>query len=137
MTNRRNAEDQAAARGRLRKARTFLRAAEDGLALADDRGPGDAIMSNAVLAAIGFADALTMKFGGVKNEGDHAELPRTLRRTLGNRLPTEQETRLGRIIALKNEIQYEHRTASLPEARDLWAQVRRFADWAEAEFVRP
>ncbi len=121
----------------MRKARAFLKASEDGLELADEHGPGDPIMSNAVLAAIGFADALSMKFAGTKNDDDHSELPRTLRRALGNRLPKAQERRLARILSLKNEIQYEHRTASVQEARDLLVQVRRFAEWAETEFVRP
>lgn len=129
--------DPGDAPGRLRKARAFLRAAEDGLVLADERGTGDPIMSNAVLAAIAYADALTMKAAGLKNEGDHMTLPRTLRRSLGNRLPREQETRLQRILALKNEIQYEHRTSSIPEARELVELVRRFAEWVEIEFVRP
>jgi hypothetical protein len=129
--------DSGDASGRLRKARAFLRAAEEGLALADERGSGDPIMSNAVLSAIAYADALTMKVAGVKNDDDHMALPRTLRRALGNRLPREQETRLQRILALKNEIQYEHRTSSIPEARELISQVRRFADWIEVELVRP
>lgn len=129
--------DPGDAPGRLKKARVFLRAAEEGLALADEDGTGDPIMSNAVLAAIAYADALTMKSAGVKNEGDHMTLPRTLRRSLGNRLPREQETRLRRILALKNEIQYEHRTSSIPEARELVGSVRRFAEWVEIEFVRP
>ncbi len=129
--------DPGDAPGRLRKARAFLQAAEDGLAQADERGAGDPIMSNAVLAAIAYADALTMKVSGVKNDEDHMALPRTLRRALGNRLPREQETRIQRILALKNEVQYEHRTSSILEARELVDQVRRFASWIELEFVRP
>lgn len=122
---------------RLRKGRAFLRAANDGLVLADEATAGDPIMSNAVLAAIAYADALTMKLAGVKNTSDHMALPRLLRRVLGNRLPTEQAKRLRHILALKNEIQYEHRTASTAEARDLVLQVTRFAEWAETEFSRP
>ena len=102
-----------------------------------DRGAGDAIMSNAIIAAIAYADALTMKVAGTKNEADHMELPRTLRRALGNRLPREQKTRLQRILGLKNEIQYEHRIASVQEARELVDQVERFAEWVEVEFARP
>lgn len=135
MNPRRADQDDAAAR--LRKARIFLVAAEEGLALAEERAPGDPIMSNAILAAIAYGDALTMKGAGTRNEGDHTVLPRTLRRALGNRLPKEQETRLQRILALKNEIQHEHRTASITEARGLVEQVRRFAEWVEVEFARP
>lgn len=136
MTSRRPARTREAA-ARLRKARTFLQAARDGLALADERTAGDPIMSNAILATIAFADALTMKSAAIKNEGDHMQLPRTLRRALGNRLPKGQETRVRRILALKNEIQYEHRTASIAEARELMTQVERFTEWVETEFVRP
>jgi hypothetical protein len=136
MTPDRSADARAAA-ARLRKGRAFLRAANDGLALADEATAGDPIMSNAVLAAIAYADALTMKVAGVKNQSDHMALPRLLRRVLGNRLPTEQAKRLRRILALKNEIQYEHRTASTAEARDLVLQVTRFAEWVETEFPRP
>ncbi len=122
--------------GRLQNARDFLQAARDAAALAEASANGNPIMSQVVLAVIAYGDALTIRFGGIQNEHDHRQLVRALRYTLGNAADAEQLTRLGRIIGRKDQIQYDHRTASLDEARGLLEQAERFAVWAERELLR-
>ncbi len=75
--------------------------------------------------------------GRLQNDEDHAALPATLRRALGNRADEEQLTRLGRILSKKNQVQYPHRRGRMEEARSMMEQLRRFARWAEAELARP
>ncbi|CAN5788450.1 hypothetical protein BH23GEM7_BH23GEM7_39500 [soil metagenome] len=122
--------------GRLQNARDFLQAARNAAALAEASANGNPIMSQVVLAVIAYGDALTIRFGGIQNEHDHRQLVRALRYTLGNAADAEQLTRLGRIIGRKDQIQYDHRTASLDEARGLLEQAERFAVWAERELLR-
>lgn len=124
-------------RGRRKNARDFLQAARDLRDLADDDGNGNPIMSEALLAVIGYADALTVRFAGIQNTGDHATIANTLRRALGERLPRTQLTRLRRMISQKNDIQYDHRTATIAEASEFVEQAERFARWAERELARP
>lgn len=122
--------------GRLQNARDFMKAARDALTLADESANGNPIMSQVVLASIAYGDALTIRFGGIQNEQDHRQLVRTIRHALGNAADAEQMTRLARIIGRKDEIQYDHRTASIDEARRLLEQAERFAAWAERELLR-
>lgn len=89
-------------------------------------------MSQAINAAIAFADALTMRFSGTKNTGEHANVTLVLRRALGDRAEPAQLLRLGRIVARKDATQYGHRQGTLDEARQLVEQCERFAEWAEA-----
>ena len=123
-------------RGRFDLGRAFLRSALEALERAEDGQIGDPIMSNALLAVIAFADALTIRFGGIRNQQDHSRLPAALRHALGNRASKEQLHRLGRLLKLKNEIQYDHTTCSMQEAREYVSQVQRFAAWAETELAR-
>ncbi len=122
--------------GRLQNARDFLQAARDAVALADASANGNPIMSQVVLAVIAYGDALTIRFGGIQNEHDHRQLVRALRFALGDAADAEQMTRLGRIIGRKDQIQYDHRTATLDDARNLLEQAERFAAWAERELLR-
>ena len=123
-------------RSRLELARGFLEAARTALERAAAGASGNPIMPNALLAAIAYADALTIKYGGFLNTGDHARLTHALRFALGDRAEPSQLERLGRIVSRKNRIQYEFSRAPLDEARAFIEQVRRFAEWAEAELAR-
>ncbi|MBC7545380.1 MAG: hypothetical protein H7338_21855, partial [Candidatus Sericytochromatia bacterium] len=65
--------------GRLTKGYRFYRSAEK-LALGsttDDDAQG--IMSSALLAVVAFADALTIKMGGIQNSQDHREIVKTIK----------------------------------------------------------
>ncbi len=123
-------------RGRREIARGFLQAALKELEVAEEGQIGNPIMSNALLAAIAYADALTVKFGGILNKGDHAKIVDALRDALGDRALKEQLTRLARLIKKKNQIQYAFEDSNIIEAREYVAHVERFATWAEAEMAR-
>lgn len=124
-------------RGRLANARAFLEEARDLLMFAEDGGNGNPIMSQAINAAIAYADALTIRSAGVHNTGEHRNAPLALRQALGERADAAQVQRLGRIIARKDATQYGHRRATIDEARQLVEQCERFAMWAEQLLAVP
>jgi hypothetical protein len=127
--------DAAFGDGRLRVARSYLKAARDELTLAEAEDIGNPSMSQIVNAAIAFTDALTARHGRV-NRQDHAAAVKTLRDALGNRLPAAQEKRLRRILAEKDEVQYGARLKSRAEAEHLLQELDEFAAWAESELER-
>lgn len=118
-------------RGRLANARAYRKAAHDLLELAEE-GNGNPIMSNAIHASIAYADAITIRVGGIQNAKAHRDIVQNLRRVLGDRADGPQLTRLARIVGRKDPVQYGHRPATIEEARQLVEQSDRFAEWAEA-----
>lgn len=128
--------DPSAWRGRLDNARAYHRSATDGLALMERSGNANPIMSDVVLAAIGYVDALTAAFGGRINQKDHAAAPKTLRDVLGNRLPKAQMTRLTTILAEKDAVQYGVRFGRYQDAEAMLADLDAFAGWVELELRR-
>ncbi len=118
-------------KGRYANGREFLRAAKESLDLAQEGQSGNPIMSNAVLALIAYADALSIRLGGIQNAKDHATLPQTLIQAMGERADKGQLDRLRRLIGQKGRIHYDFRVASIEEARKYTAQVLRFLEWAE------
>jgi hypothetical protein len=89
-----------------------------------------------VTAAIGYADALTAKYGGFIDQKDHAGIIRLLRDALGNRLPLKQARRLEAILGIKDEVRYDLRSGRHSEATRLVSELKEFAAWAEDEFGR-
>jgi hypothetical protein len=128
--------DSAFAHGRLENARAYLAAAADLLELTDPGSNTNPILSHVVTAAIGYADALTAKYGGSINQKDHAGIVRLLRDALGNRLPLKQARRLEAILGIKDEVQYGVRSGRHSEATRLVSELKEFAAWAEDEFGR-
>lgn len=128
--------DPGFARGRLENARAYLAAAVDLLELTDPGSNTNPILSHEVTAAIGYADALTAKYGGSINQKDHAGIIRLLRDALGNRLPLKQARRLEAILAIKDEVQYGMRSGRHSEATRLVSELKEFAAWVEDEFGR-
>ncbi len=126
----------AFATGRLAIARSFMRTAETAMALSEPGDPQNPTISSIVLAAVAYCDALTAKYSGRVNQKDHGAAATALRDALGNRLPTAQETRLNRILATKDEVQYGARPATTNDAEKLFNLLAEFARWAEAEFER-
>jgi hypothetical protein len=124
-------------KGHRERARDFLHASGDLLDLSNEGAGGNPSMSQALLAVIAYGDALTIRFGGVRNTQDHQALPQTLRRVLGERANAAQLSRASRLIARKNEIQYEHSAAPLDDARNYLEQAKRFAEWAEETLAIP
>lgn len=124
-------------RGRRDNGRAFLASAAALRDLADQASNGNPIMSSAINAAIAFADALTIRYSGTQNAGEHRNVTLALQRALGDRADATQVQRLGRIIGRKDATQYGHRPATLDEARHLVEQCERFAEWAERMLVAP
>ncbi len=122
--------------GRLQLARAFLKAARNEPELAAESDIGNPIISQAVMSAIAYADALTAKFVGRVNQQEHSGAVRALRAALGKRLPGEQERRLSRILGEKDAAQYSPRAKRKSEALRILADLERFAAWAELEVTR-
>lgn len=131
------AVSQAEWKGRLNNARAFLQAGRDLLEMAEETSIGNPIITQAIDSAVAFGDAVSIKFGGIRNAVDHKGLARTIKAAIGARFPREQDQRLGRLLSWKDEAQYGHRAASANEARSVVQQAERFAEWAEAELARP
>jgi len=121
----------ASSDGYHRNARAHLKAAKDLLELAEHGSVGNPVMSSTVHAVISYCDALTSKYANVKNTDDHSSVPETLRKSLGQRADKTQLARLGRLIARKSEIEYDHRQLSMSEARKYLENAERFCEWAE------
>jgi len=124
--------DAGFALGRLRKAIAFEAAA--GLAFEHlDRVRDTApVSSNAILAAIAYADALTAAYGGRVNQQDHAAVVKLLRDALGKALPTAQERRLDRLLGHKDEVQYGVRVGRSDDAEQTIEALEAFGSWARA-----
>jgi hypothetical protein len=93
------------------------------------------VVNAAVLAAIAYGDALTIKAAGIQNAQDHAALPATLRAALGNRLPGPQLKHLAGLLAQKDDSGYGHKMLRREAAETAVARLRAFAAWAETEVV--
>lgn len=123
--------------GRRDAARAHLKAARNALAMAEDGDDGRLIVQGAILAAIGYGDALTIRAAGIKNGENHQQLPVTVRHALGNQAPRTELTRLTRLLSQKDDSGYGHRALSLDDARATIEKADAFAAWAEQELSRP
>lgn len=117
----------------LAKAQQFLEEAEAAL----EAGRNDAVMLNAIHAAIGASDAVTTALTGLRSaDPDHQRAADLLEEVAG--ASSELKTRvrqLRQLLARKNIVEYESRRATAREARDALSRAERFVDWA-AEAVR-
>ena len=109
----------------------YLEKAEDALVLTAHDANAKAVASHAVLAAIAYADAITVQRGGKINSQDHSRQPELLEQLLGKDADAKQITRLRRILARKNEAQYGGTRWRYDDAEDFLEQARRFASWAK------
>jgi uncharacterized protein (UPF0332 family) len=105
------------------------------LALAGDDTNANPAMSHIVNAAIAFADALTALKKSERNQKDHQGLIKALRDAFGNELPKAQENHLGKILGIKDEVQYGARLGKIDQAKILLGHLERFAQWAEQQFL--
>lgn len=128
--------DSSFADGRLKLARSYLQAARTETMLISPGEIGNPAMSQIVLAAIAYTDALCARYAGYVNQQHHAAAVETLRDALGKRLPSAQVTRLVRILGEKDDVQYGMRPKPAGEAKQLLEQLEEFAAWAESEFQR-
>ena len=110
--------------------RDHLADAEVKLARLDASGNAKGVAADAVLAAIAYADAITVQRTGLHNTTDHGALPDLVVQALGAAADTSQVTRLRRIIERKNEAQYGGMFWSRQSGEAYIEQVRRFTAWA-------
>jgi len=123
--------DPSEAAGRLRKARAYHEAAKLLLEHGDFLGDADPVMSNAILAAIAYADAVTIAYGGRMNQKDHATATKLLRDVLGKTLPDAQERRLGKMLKQKDEVQYGGSFGRTDAALQIVGELYEFGEWAQ------
>jgi hypothetical protein len=123
--------DEHQASQRLRLARAYREAAEAGYALLDEGEPGNPVVSNAILSAVAYADAVTARYLGEVNQQDHSAAPKLLRKALGAALPRAQERRLSQLLQLKDTAQYGSRIMTREQARSSVEALGLFAAWAE------
>lgn len=90
-----------------------------------------------VHSAIAYADALTIKFGGVKSKGeDHQEIVNLLNAILSARdLKRNALLQLQKIIAHKNSVSYNGDIYNKRDIDLLQKLSDRFKDWAEELLV--
>lgn len=122
--------------GRREAGRSYLKRARNAIAVADAGDDGRPMVHGAILSAIAYGDALTIRIAGIRNVADHQQLPRTVRQALGNRVPQGELTRLTRLLKQKDDSAYGHRQSTLDEATGAIAQAETFAAWAESELAR-
>lgn len=117
----------------------LLRSADDLLEIADGRATyGNAVAIITIHAAIAYADALTIGYGGVKSgEGDHARVVDVVRDVLGSRADEGALRSLLRLVQRKDAVSYQGEYYTVDEARALVERGREFAAWAEVLLQRP
>lgn len=119
-------------RGRLKQGKDYRRHAQDAADLAGtDTTNGNPLISQLVLSAMAYADAITARFAEVVNQQDHGAAPRLLREVMREKLPAPQERRYRRILSYKDTVQYGARETPMQEALALLQELHQFADWAE------
>lgn len=119
--------------GRLAAARSFKRAAEDAIVLAEPSTDANPIISQIVLAAIAYLDCITAKRANIINQQDHMAASKLLRDVLGAALPAAQENRFRRIVGNKDASQYGARAASMSQAQRLLNDLVEFANWVDGQ----
>jgi hypothetical protein len=110
----------------LTKAREFLRAAEDSLALNNLI----AAVGNAVHAGIGAADAIAAGRGGAVWKGEHTQGAGHLERVAGTD-GREAGRHLRRLLPLKTRAEYDPEPVTLPEASAAVQAAQRIVAVAE------
>lgn len=133
----RRVNDRSEWTGRRDAGRAHLKTARDACDVADEADDCRLIVQGAILAAIAYGDALTIKVAGIRNETNHQRLPATVRHALGNAAPAAEVARLTRLLARKDDSAYGHRFIPMRDARDALEKASAFAAWAEGELARP
>ncbi len=132
----RQVNDRSGWLGRRDAARAHLKAARNALAVADEGDDGRLIVQGAILSAIAYGDAVTIKVAGIRNSDDHQRLPATIRHALGNQFPQQELTRLSRLLRAKDDSAYGHRRMDLDDAAEAIEKAKAFGEWAEVELAR-
>jgi hypothetical protein len=130
---RRPSVDPAASAKYQRVAAALLKSASDLTELAaGEPSYGNAIAIVAIHAAIAYADALCIRFGGFKSaEGDHVRTVDSLKAALGDRADAAAIRRLQRVLSQKDQVSYQGAYYTVESATRLTKDAQEFAAWAE------
>lgn len=134
-TGRSRPVDEAYVSGRLAIARAFLKEARNSDTVAEAGDIANPLMSTIVTCAIAYADALSARFRGEINQGDHQAVVKLLRAALGKDLPSRQEANLRALLEQKDEIQYGARAKTRAEAERALQRLEEFVAWAETRLL--
>lgn len=119
--------------------RDFLAKADDfasmlDLALAE--GKWNSAGLQAVHAVISASDAVIVYYGGVRSvELDHREVVGLLHDIIGEAAATAGR-HVSRVIAKKNLVEYEGRSITQAEAREMAEHAKRFLEWVTGMLPR-
>jgi hypothetical protein len=110
-----------------------MKSASDLAQLATDGDSyGNAIGIVAIHAAIAYADALSIRFGGFKSgEGDHVRAVDALKEALGNRADATAIRHLQRVLAQKDQVSYQGAYYTVADAKRVATEAQGFTAWAE------
>ncbi len=134
MTKKRKtrAVDKSEYRDFLAKAKDFASMLD--LALAE--GKWNSAGLQAVHAVISASDAVIVYYGGVRSvELDHREVVGLLHDITGEAAATAGR-HVSRVIAKKNLVEYEGRSISQAEAREMAEHAKRFLEWVAGMLPR-
>ena len=120
------------------KARDFKKVAinfYDGAVVAKDYEYWNAAGVLIVHSAIAFADAISIKVGGVKCQGeDHLQIIKLLREILSNSTENAKAfLHLEKIIAHKTSVSYSGDVYDEKDINNLWKNYERFRIWADEQ----
>lgn len=133
---RRKELDRADAAKYMTVARALRKSAADIGIIADDRH-GNALAIVVIHAAIAYADALCIAYGGFKStEGEHERAVEALKQALGNRMDRAQGTRLLAIVKEKDSASYQGVFYTTADARRIVRKLETFAEWAEEMYEK-
>jgi len=134
MTKKRKtrAVDKREYRGFLAKARDFASLLDHALA----EGKWNSAGLQAVHAVISASDAVIVYYGGVRSvELDHREVVGLLHDIIGESAATAGR-HVSRVIAKKNLVEYEGRSITRVEAREMAEHAKRFLEWVTGMLPR-
>ncbi len=128
--------DVAYVSARLAVARAYLKDAQNSNAWADPGDLGNPSIATSINCAIAYADAITARYRGEINQGDHGAVIKLLRAALGNAFPKHQETNLRALLEQKDEVQYGGRAKSRDDAARALVRLEEFVAWAETQLMK-
>lgn len=119
--------------------RDFLAKAKDFASMMDlalEEGKWNSAGLQAVHAVISAGDAVIVYYGGVRSiELDHREVVGLLHDIIGDAAATAGR-HVSRVIAKKNLIEYERRSITQTDAREMVEHAKRFLEWVTGMLPR-
>lgn len=93
----------------------------------------DAVMLNAIHAAISAADAVTVALSGKRSaDADHQRVADLLEQVAASSSEVRSHARqLRTLLAKKNAVEYESRRATVREASDALTRAERLVSWSQ------